>query len=1119
MLRLITGKAKTGKTARIYREIRERVGQKRAGAVLIVPEQYSHEAERELCRACGDALSLYAEVVSFTAFARHVAAEVGGIAVPYLDKGGKQLCMALAARHAESRLELFRSAAHRPELQTALLALNDRLKTACVSPEELLRASEQCGEELGKKLRDLALLAESYDAVVGQAQADPADRLSVLAAQIPESTLGARSAVYVDGFLDFTNAELAVLNALMKQGVELTVCLTLDSLSGNNEIFALSRSSARKLLAAAKELGVPAELLPTEAPAPEARSPLSLFADELFSYSETTAEASGSIELWKTDSPMAECEFAAAEALRLVRETGCRWRDIAIAVRGFSSYSAALESVFEEYGVPLFTAEKVSLASRPLPSLIRSAYAILAKGWREDDVLSYMDTGLTGLTRQECDDLSEYISRWQLSDRAWHSSAPWRQHPDGYGKDPTQGSEQRLSRLNALRRAIASPLLALEEACSCAETATQHALALAGFLEQLRLPELLAQKAEELRACADEAAAEEYRQLWEVTVRALEQVSAVLGDAPMKTDEFSRLFLSTLCSYDVGRIPASLDAVTAGDLDRMRRRNLRFLLVLGASDDRLPAAAEENGFFSDDELRTLDALGAGIGEHPDVEMWREYALIYQCVSLPSERLIFCCPQTDASGALQRPSMVVTRAQKLFRLPVEVCAPRRSRLASVRPALRLAASGEGKEGAAARAYFHETDPDGLTALQAAASGVRGRLSPESVEALYGKSFRISASRADRFYACRLAYFYSYGLRLKKHAPAEFDASQIGTFTHYVLENTAREVREAGGFQTVDESFVSDAAESYIRRYEQEKLNGLAEKSPRFRYLLRRSEQDIRNVALDMAGELKRSKFVPLAFELDFGKADRFPPVRLGSGEDELRIAGIADRVDGWETEGKVYLRVDDYKTGTKKFSLSDIWYGLSMQMVLYLYALHSGGDRTVEQLGLPCGAALLPAGVEYIPARDPYVSAKTGDGPEEIEKKRHADLRRSGIMLADAGLLSAWETESPALYAPAKAGADGELKGEAFVTEEQFELLYAHIQKRLTDMAAELRKGSIEADPYERSPGDRPCAYCDYAERCGFADGENGEDLRPEPPQKAEAIWEKMRKEAEEHDTV
>ena len=176
-------------------------------------------------------------------------------------------------------------------------------------------------------------------------------------------------------------------------------------------------------LAAAKELGVPAELLPTEAPAPEARSPLSLFADELFSYSETTAEASGSIELWKTDSPMAECEFAAAEALRLVRETGCRWRDIAIAVRGFSSYSAALESVFEEYGVPLFTAEKVSLASRPLPSLIRSAYAILAKGWREDDVLSYMDTGLTGLTRQECDDLSEYISRWQLSDRAWHSSA------------------------------------------------------------------------------------------------------------------------------------------------------------------------------------------------------------------------------------------------------------------------------------------------------------------------------------------------------------------------------------------------------------------------------------------------------------------------------------------------------------------------------------------------------------------------------------------------------------------------------------------------------------------------------------------------------------------------
>lgn len=1116
MLRFIIGRAKTGKTARIFQSIQSAVEKKIPGQYLIVPEQYSHEAERELCKACGDTLSLYAEVLSFTAFARRIAAEMGGIAVPYLDKGGKMLCMALAAKLSESRLELFRSAAHRPELQSTLLAVNDRVKTAGVTVEQLLHAAENCEGELQKKLQDLALIAEAYDAILGNSYADPADRLSVLARQIAGSSLGEKNTVYIDGFLDFTNTELSVLYELLKKNVTLTVCLTMDVHNANNEIFALSRSSARKLLAMAKELGVPTEMIHTEENKEENLPPLRCFAERLFSYTEMKQDAQGQIELYTADHLTAECEFAAAKAWELVRETGCRWKDIAVAIRGFEEYAPTLESIFEEYDVPLFSANKTAIISRPLPSLIASAYAIVAGEWRVDDVLGYMDTGLTGLTREECDLLAEYIYRWKLTDSAWHSSRVWHQHPDGYGKDYDEGTEQRLQTIHDIRNQLSAPLLALEEATKTAKTAAQQAQALADYLSALHMAERLEAKAEEFCREGRDALAEEYRQLWDVMVNALEQVHAVLGEKPMKRDEFVRLFLVTLSQYDVGIIPASLDAVTAGDFDRMRRRNIRFLIVLGATDARLPSAMEDSGIFSDDELRTLDQLGAGLGEHPDVEMWREYATVYHCLSLPSEKLILCCPLTDASGALTRPSLVMTRAAALFELSIQPVSEAVSRCAAVRPALLLAASRAGKEGAAAERYFLQKAPGKMEKIRYAASGMRGTLTEKSVEALYGKKISISASRADRFYSCRCAYFYQYGLKIRPHKPSEFDSAELGTFTHYVLQHTADDIKSAGGFEQVEDEQILAFAETYIRQYETEILHGLEEKNARFRYLFHRSEQNIRTIVLDMAHELKHSAFVPLAFELNFGDREKFPPIRMNNGKDEVNITGIADRVDGWEHDGTLYLRVDDYKTGKKKFSLSDIWYGLSMQMLLYLYSLENGGAKMREALGIADNLELKAAGIEYIPARDPLLPLESNSGKDEAETKRRKELRRTGLVLSDNGVLNAWDHSEQKIYTPAECGKSGEPKEGSIATEEQFALLYGLIQRRLGAMAEQIRAGSIEADPYEKKPGENPCGYCDFSGRCGFSDGENGEQYRHTPKLENEEIWEKIREEAENH---
>ncbi len=486
MLKLYIGPAGSGKTAAVMEEIRARVLAEEPGAWLIVPEQYSHEAERELCRRCGDTVSRYAEVFSFSGLARRILSEQGGSALPTLDKGGRLLCMSLALSGVGERLRAYRAARRRPEFPALMLSAADELKSAGVSAERLEEAVADCDERLGDKLRDAALVLEAYDAVVSNGRADPADRLSLLAALLPGCLSPARQ-IYIDGFIDFTGQEREILHAMLRSGASVTVCLTLDSLSGGSEVFALSRRAARSLKAAAEALGCGAETrLFAEARGKEAA--LRFFTERLFGFSsERWTGAAAPILLRRAESMADECEFAAARALELVRG-GCRWRDIAVAARGFEDYRPLLENAFRHYGVPLYLTRRSELLQKPLPALIAGAYELPESGWDVDDLVSYLRTGLTGLSEDECDRLENYVFKWQLRAPAWERRGDWKQHPDGYGAKPTEESEARLREINDLRRRVARPLQNLERRGREAATAAGQAAALARYLEELRLP-------------------------------------------------------------------------------------------------------------------------------------------------------------------------------------------------------------------------------------------------------------------------------------------------------------------------------------------------------------------------------------------------------------------------------------------------------------------------------------------------------------------------------------------------------------------------------------------------------------------------------------------------------
>jgi ATP-dependent helicase/nuclease subunit B len=1090
MLRLLLGLAGTGKTAAMMEEIRERGSDPQFRAIFVVPENYSHEAERELCSLCGNRASAYTEVMSFRDMCRRYQTEKQETK-PLLDNGGRILSMSLAVEEVADRLQVFRRTGGKADVYALLLRSMDELRASKVDVPQLREAAAQSPEGLAAKLEDLAAVMEAYDGVLSSSYADPSDSLFLLEQRIEAGGVQKdREKFFMDGFSFFTAQERGVMEALLRCGTDITVSLTCDA--GQDETFAVSRATVRELQAMAARSGTECrEIWFDEG---KHASPYEEFARAVISYRLRPQKASGPVALRIADTMEEECEYAAALCHRLVREKNCRWRDIAVAVRGFEEYRLPLEDSFRRYGVPLFCARKSDLLSKPLPAMITSAYNIITRGWATEDVMAYLRTGLAGLSQDDVDVLDSYVFLWKLRGSAWTRTAMWRQHPDGYGGTYDETAENKLQQIHALRLKIVPPLQHFEQHAKQAETAAQQAAALADFLTEIHLTETLQKKAAMLEQDPTlRIKAQEYRQLWEIIIRALQQAAAVLADRPMQPEVFGNLFSLVLSQYDVGTIPVSLDSVTAGDFDRMRRRNIRYLLVLGADDGRIPGTGGQDAVFTEDELQKLQDLHINLNGGEEVSLWNEYFLIYQTFTLPHNGLWISYARTDGKEE-KLPAYLFRRAGELYSLSAEHINIEEIRAESPRPCRELAAKGF--EGAkplekAALQWLEETDPAFAEKLKATSQLTRGQLSRDSVDKLYGKSIHLSASRSDKYASCPFEYFLQYGLRAKPRKPAEFEPPEIGTFMHFVLQKVAAEVKTKGGFRQVSQQKITEMTEHYIKEYIENELQNFREKSARFRYLFGNICREVKAVVQDMAEELRHSDFEPLEFEMDIQKENKIQIRTVGNGAEKALVTGIVDRVDGWKNENTLYLRVIDYKTGRKKFSFSDVWYGRSMQMLLYLTILEENGQTMY-------GCKVLPAGVLYLPAREEMLTSSRHLTEEQRTNKRTKTLQRSGVLLSDSKVLRAMDTSGQFHYLPVRETKSGTLSGEPLVSEEELQQLESHVSRKLVEFAKEIEQGQIQAQPFFQSESLQACGFCDYAAACHFSDGSGTDRIRYTP---------------------
>lgn len=1116
-MRIWTGRAGSGKTTAILREIAALSERGEGRQILLVPELNSHLMERRLAAATHNHGARTAEVLTFSRLADRVFSEVGGLAQQMLTPAGQLLTVQEAARRVQSSLSAWKGLADKPELLQEALRLIDECKTCAVAPEALFAASAESEDAaLGEKLSDLAQLLTAYERLCDESLPDPRDRLTHLRDRLAESHTLDGAAVYLDGFLGFTAQESAVVDAMLAAGVPLAAAVTCDT--AYPEIFLTGCKTVQKLTKMAKRHSRPVERIELGASRVARPAGLAALERESLLPIRTPQTDAGGVRLYEAASPFDECEHAAAYIRRKVRDEGARYRDFIVAARDIQPYSAFLAMAMARYDIPVFLAEKPDLLSRPPMALVTNALDAARSHFRYEDLFSCLKTGLAGLDWDEIDKLENYVLTWNIRGSAWEH--PWVEHPDGYGLRIDEAAKAQLDELNALREKAIAPFSALREALAGEKPAADCVRALYTFLLAVDAPQRMIDRAAGHEAAGRLQMADEYRQLWEILVSAMEQFAWVCGDTPLTLDRFAQLFRLVLGEYDVGTIPVSLDRVTCGDIERACMENAKYVILLGVNDGLIPKAPASTSLLSDMDRDKLDALGVELKAYGEERLLMEQETLYRALACPTDELLLAYHTTDAGGGETRPSYFVGTVRELLpEVPFTTHRTEsvRDRLQAERPAVELACAYlSGDRSPAVRAAYDYYKDDERVHNAADQRRGRGPLSSQhTIDGLYGKSISVSASKVDVFYSCRFAYFMQHGLKAKPRRVAKLDSMSAGTFLHYVMEHALDILaKQEGGAARADRNAVHKACREAVRQYVAEELGGLENKTARFQYLFRRLVHSAEQILENVVEELRVSDFRPIDYELDFSYNGDLPPVQCTDGDVSISLTGKVDRVDGYIRNGRLYLRVMDYKSGHKSFSLSDIWYGLNMQLIIYLYALQREGleryrARLTDELN-----EIVPAGVLYVPVRDELPDEKRSIDEDELNTEKEKLLRRSGLLSDDMSILEAMERglEDKGRFIPValkkKKGEEEAsfASGSAVADLAKFGRLARYTQKKLLEMGQELRRGSVEANP--RRSDRSYCDWCEFRAACRF-DETAGDKMRPLRKLKDEEVWEQL----------
>lgn len=1078
MLKFIFGRPASGKTYTVIEMIKKLSGQGKQ-TVLIVPEQFSFESERAVLRKLGDRAAADVSVTSFSRLCDDVGSLAGGTAGITLGDSDKVIFMNRALRSVSGELKTWKKYCKSVSFARTMLDAVGEFKINAVTSEQLEEAAENTGSaSLKAKLSDIALVYKTYDLFVGERFIDPADRLTKLYRQLGDFDYFKGKTVFLDSFKGFTGQQFRIIERILSQAESLSVSLTDDpALDAEYNVFTNIRKAADKIRRAASRLNVP-EAEPVILNKSRANSSELVNLERLLSGRNTEQSAPcGAVTVCKADTVSAEADFAARTIRKLVRTEGYRYRDFVIIARDAEQYEEAVAAACAENSVSCFMDRRIPLSAFPLSAAVSAAVEYAAKPSTEN-ILRFHKTGLGTLSYDNISELENYTVLWNIDGGLWFRS--WDMDPRGFvlASDGARETAAELEKLNTLRVAATAPLERFRNAFT--GSAANMAKAIVVLTEECGAADSLAEMSEEYKKENSDFSSDVLRQSYDKYMKLLDSLVACFGNTEISKEEFSEALKMAVSFDSVGVIPRMLDEVTFGAADRIRPSRPRAAFILGANQGVFPKTVSDSGIFGVSERKSLIELGIEIPDNSISAAIDEDYLVYCNLCCPSDRLYISYNTHSLSGEAAEPSAFVSEICEQLKCPTISEPPEDISVESAPETLKSVYTEFcrrfNSENAELRSALYQTEYEEKTKrLESLLSKAPESIRPETAEKLFGRDISMSATRFDTFHRCKFSFFCRYGLSAKKLQPADFDVLQRGTIVHYVLERIIETYKKS----------ISDLApeelDALTDRYISEYLQGIAGyagiETAKTRFFVSRISRSLKEVVRQIAREFAQTEFTPVACELKIG--GELPALKLPFDKGNISLVGSIDRLDTYNG----YIRVVDYKTGSKKFKLPDILFGLNLQMLIYLYA-------AVRAAGLPDEKA---AGILYMPSK------------RDINDK---GMAMNGLLRSDSEIVSAMDREMNGEFVPklsfTKSGA---LKKSctSFISSEEFSEIFDYIEKLMRDTGNAIISGDISVDPTDgrESPA---CKYCDFASVCGIEE----ESGRQVPELKNDEVFEKMR---------
>lgn len=1139
-LRFYFGSSGSGKSWELYEEIIKRSQENpELEFLILVPDQFTMQTQKEFVLRHPDGVIRNIDVLSFGRLSHRIFEEVGYDTRPILDDTGKSLVLRKLAGNVRDDLPVLggnlskQSYIH--EIKSAISEFM-QYGIGIKELEELVVYSEQRGA-LCHKLKDLQKLYSEFLQYIEQKYITTEETLDLVVQALKKVSKIEKYVIAFDGFTGFTPIQNRLIQEFMALAQEVIVTITVPEtenpfvVGAEQELFYLSKKTVHDLCKLAEDIGVSRGndiYLKGNGKRFSENGQLSHLEKYLFRYPfhSYQGEEKDEIKIYEASDLREEVKQCAIQIRRFIREGGFRYRDIAVVCGNLPNYAEIVEEQFSLFEIPCFIDQTRGILLNPFIEFMKSALAIFIKDFSYESVFHYLRSGLTDFTVEEIDWFENYILRFNIHGK--------RQYQSAFTKKTERMEEDAdsFTKVNKLRLRI---LESLEPLMQKMKVVSDYVERLYDFLLQSKVQEKLYQYQRKFEEKGDLTKAGEYTQIYPMVMELLDQIQSLLGKESITAKEFYDILEAGLAEIEVGMIPQNVDRVVVGDIERTRLKQVRVLFFLGVNDGNIPKGTEKGGIISDIDREFLKESSLELSPSPRQKMYIQRMYLYLNMTKPSEKLYLSYSRVDGEGKSIRPSYLIDVLKKLFptikvdmpqMMPLEEQLETPSEgLSLLADLLRRYAEGNQKNqelfdelfGTLYMIYSQIPEFTKRKENLKKASFYRYEHNPlakEVAKNLYGATLENSVTRLETYASCAYEHFLKYGLSLKEQEEYTFENVDMGNIFHKALELFAEKLEESGltwfeFSKNQGEKILQEVLESCSVEYKNTVLFSTARNT----YHIERMKRILCRTVETLQMQLKKGSFVPADFELSFSRHESLDSMNIALSEQEkMHLYGRIDRVDTKETGEQIYVKVMDYKSGNKKFDLVALYYGLQLQLVVYLNAAMEAQQKKCPE------KKVVPAAMLYYHVSDPVVTADYEMTPDEINEKIMSELRMTGMVNSDIDVISNIDTtiieeeSRVSTVIPVELKKDGSLSSRSSVlSEEDMEIVSNYVNKKIKEIGNEILNGNIALSPYERGK-QNACTYCSYRTVCGFDSHMNGMKKRNLKEYSKDEIMERFREE-------